>query len=67
MGAELTDDVRTALKSTLRKQRMNEKVEQLRAPLREGVTVEINDAALDPLKDAERPMPRCWRRSTACR
>jgi parvulin-like peptidyl-prolyl isomerase len=53
-GTELTDDVRTALKSTLRKQRLGEKSDQLRATLREGVTVEINDAELDPLKDAER-------------
>ena len=53
-GAELSDDVRTALKSTLRKQRLNEKVDQLRTTLREGVSVEINDAELDPLKDAER-------------
>jgi peptidyl-prolyl cis-trans isomerase C len=51
---ELTDDVRTALKATLRKQRMNEKGAELRASLREGVTVEINDAEMDPLKDAER-------------
>jgi parvulin-like peptidyl-prolyl isomerase len=43
-----------ALKSTLRKQRLNEKGDQLRTVLREGVTVEINDAELDPLKDAER-------------
>jgi parvulin-like peptidyl-prolyl isomerase len=53
-GTELTDDVRTALKSTMRKQRLNETGDQLRATLREGVTVEINDAELDPLKDAER-------------
>jgi peptidyl-prolyl cis-trans isomerase C len=53
-GAELTDDVRMALKSTLRKQRLNEKGDQLRTILREGDTVEINDAELDPLKDAER-------------
>jgi peptidyl-prolyl cis-trans isomerase C len=53
-GAVLTDDVRTALKSTMRKQRLSEKGDALRAALREGVTVEINDAELDPLKDAER-------------
>ena len=53
-GAELNDDARMALKSTLRKQRLSEKGDQLRAVLREGVTVEINDAELDPLKDAER-------------
>jgi parvulin-like peptidyl-prolyl isomerase len=52
--ADLTDEVRMALKATLRKQRMNEMGEQLRATLREGVAVEINDAELDPLKDAER-------------
>ena len=46
--------MRMALKSTLRKQRLSEKGDQLRAVLREGVTVEINDVELDPLKDAER-------------
>ncbi len=53
-GTELTDDERTALKATLRKQRLTEKGGELRATLREGVTVEINDAEMDPLKDAER-------------
>ena len=53
-GTELTDDVRTALKAMLRKQRMSEKSGELRAALREGVAVEINDAEMDPLKDAER-------------
>jgi parvulin-like peptidyl-prolyl isomerase len=53
-GAELTDDVRMALKSTLRKQRLNEKSGELSTALREGVTVEIIDAEMDPLKDAER-------------
>jgi hypothetical protein len=53
-GTELTDDVRATLKATMRKQRLNEKGVELRATLREGVTVEINDAEMDPLKDAER-------------
>src|SRR5512134_3822797 len=38
-GAELTDDVRATLKVTMRKQRLNEKGGELRATLREGVTV----------------------------
>jgi parvulin-like peptidyl-prolyl isomerase len=53
-GEKLSDDVRMALKSTLRKQRLSEQGDALRATLREGVTVEINDAELDPLKDADR-------------
>jgi len=53
-GTKLTDDMRMALKSTLRKQRLSEQGDALRATLREGVTVEINDAELDPLKDADR-------------
>ena len=53
-GTKLTDDVRMALKSVLRKQRLSEQGDALRATLREGTTVEINDAELDPLKDADR-------------
>ena len=53
-GTELTADVRTALKATLRKQRLTEQGGELRAALRAGVTVEINDAEMDPLKDAGR-------------
>jgi len=53
-GTELTDDVRTTLKATMRKQKLDEKGDELRALLREGVTVQINDAELDPLKDADR-------------
>jgi peptidyl-prolyl cis-trans isomerase C len=51
---ELTDDARMALKATLRKQRMDEMSGKMRNLLRQGVTVEINEAEMDPLKDAER-------------
>ena len=54
-GAELTDELRTVIAANLRKQRLDAQSETLRARLREGVTVELNDAALDPLQDAERP------------
>ena len=52
--SELTDDARTAIRAVLRKQKLAESSAQLSSQLREGVKVEINEEALDPLQDAER-------------
>jgi parvulin-like peptidyl-prolyl isomerase len=54
-GTELTDEMRTVIAANLRTQRIAAQTELLRVRLREGVTVELNDAAMDPLEDAERP------------
>jgi len=54
-GTQLTDELRTVIAANLRRQRIAEQTEMLRARLREGVSVELNDAAMDPLEDAEQP------------
>lgn len=50
----LNDDMRMAIRSILRKQKLDGKSAEMRTALRKGVTVEINEAELDPLKDADR-------------
>ena len=52
--AELTNDVRAAIVAILRKQKLEERSAELRTGLREGVTVQLNDNEMDPLRDAER-------------
>jgi peptidyl-prolyl cis-trans isomerase C len=51
---ELTDDARAAIAAVLRKQKLAETSAELSSSLREGVTVELNEQAMDPLQDAER-------------
>jgi peptidyl-prolyl cis-trans isomerase C len=53
-ATEVTDDMRMAIRSVLRKQRISEQSGEMRATLRRGVTVQLNEAELDPLKDAGR-------------
>ena len=52
--AEMTDEVRTAITAVIRKQKLGAMSADLRTKIREGVTVEIDENELDPLKDAER-------------
>ena len=54
LNAEITDEVRTAITAVLRKQKLEKMSAELRAKLREGVSVEIDESQLDPLQDAER-------------
>ena len=51
---EMTDEVRTAITAVLRKQKLEKMSAEMRAKLREGVSVEIDESQLDPLQDAER-------------
>jgi parvulin-like peptidyl-prolyl isomerase len=53
-GTEMTPELRSVLEASIRRNKVREQVGQMRARLREGVKVELNDAELDPLKDAER-------------
>ncbi len=53
-GTELTDDVRTAIRAKLRKQRLEGMDTTLRIRLREGVDVRVHEDDLDPAKDEGR-------------
>lgn len=50
----MTDDVRTAIESVLRKQQFDELSARARPRLREGLEIRINEDQLDPLRDAGR-------------
>jgi parvulin-like peptidyl-prolyl isomerase len=53
-GTELTDDLRSVLEAAIRRNKVREQAGKMRARLREGMAVELNDAEMDPLKDADR-------------
>ncbi len=53
-GTNLTDDLRLAIESTIRKKRFKEKVETIRKRLRKGVRVTVWKERLSPAGDADR-------------
>lgn len=53
-GTELTDDVRTAIRAKLRKQRLEGMTTTMRIRLREGIDVRIKQDDLDPAGDEGR-------------
>ena len=53
-NVELTDDVRLAIESMIRKQKLKQLKSSLRERLRADVKISINEAALDPAHDDDR-------------
>jgi parvulin-like peptidyl-prolyl isomerase len=53
-GTELTDELRSVIEAAIRRDKIREQQGTLRARLREGVTIQLNESAFDPLQDAER-------------
>ena len=52
--SRLDDDMRTAIRSILRKEKLKERKLELRQHLRQGHTITVNDAALEPAGEQER-------------
>jgi parvulin-like peptidyl-prolyl isomerase len=54
-GSELDDDKKTAIRSILRKERLKESKREMTEQLRQGHTITVNEAALEPAGEQERP------------